>query len=91
MLPKATTKNIVTHMAPARQRLGKHFPEATLSPTEGRLKAGTVKSEQTSTARQQLASARFPRDYTRFRHNAYMNNSNGTIEGADFYPVIPML
>jgi hypothetical protein len=34
----------VTHMTPARQRLGKHIPEVTLS-TEGRLKAGIVKSE----------------------------------------------
>jgi hypothetical protein len=34
---------ILTHMTPARQRLGKDVPEVTLSTTEGRLKAGTVK------------------------------------------------
>jgi hypothetical protein len=36
---------IVTHMTPARQRIGKHVPEVTLSTTEGHLKAGIVKSE----------------------------------------------
>jgi hypothetical protein len=32
-------------MIPARQLLGKYVPEVTLSTTEGRLKAGIVKSE----------------------------------------------
>jgi hypothetical protein len=33
---------IVTHMTPARQRLGKHAPKVTLSTTEESLKAGVV-------------------------------------------------
>jgi hypothetical protein len=37
--------NIVTHMTSARQQLGKHVPEVMLSTTEGRLKAGIVKSQ----------------------------------------------
>jgi hypothetical protein len=31
-------------MTPAKQRLGKHVPEVTLSTREGRLKAGIVNS-----------------------------------------------
>jgi hypothetical protein len=34
--------NIVTPMTPARQRLGKHIPNVTLSATEESLKAGVV-------------------------------------------------
>jgi hypothetical protein len=78
-------------MTPARQRLGKHFPEVTLSSTEARLKAGIVKSEETSFARHRLVSARLPLNYTRFRHNACMSNSSGTLRGGDFYPVLPRL
>jgi hypothetical protein len=32
--------HIVTHMTPARQRLGKHVPEVTLSTIEKNLEAG---------------------------------------------------
>jgi hypothetical protein len=78
-------------MAPARQRLGKHVPGVTLPTTERRLKAGIVKSEQTSITRQQLAGARLPWNYIRFRYNAYMKNSSRTLEGDDFYPVLPKL
>jgi hypothetical protein len=56
-------------MTPARQRLGKYVPEVTLLTTERRLKAGIVKSEQTSSARQQPARARVPWNYTRFHLN----------------------
>jgi hypothetical protein len=78
-------------MTSARQRHGKHIPEVTLSTTEGSLKVGILKSEQTFSAGQRLARARLSWDYTRLRHNAYMNNSIGTLEGGDFYPVLPML
>jgi hypothetical protein len=74
-------------MTHARQRLGKHVPKVTLSTTEGRLKAAIVKS----TTKQRLTKAQLPWNYTRFRHNAYMNNSRGTLEGREFYPVLPKL
>jgi hypothetical protein len=38
--PRISSINIVTHMTPAMQRLGKHVPEVTLSTTEESLKAG---------------------------------------------------
>jgi hypothetical protein len=85
------TENIVTHMSHARQRLGKHVPEVRLSTREGHLKAGIVNSEWTSIVRQRFAIAWLPRNYTRFQHNAYMNESNGTLEGGDFHPVLPKL
>jgi hypothetical protein len=72
---------IVTHMTPARQRLDKHPLEVMLSTTEGRLKAGLVKSD----VHCQSAVAM---ELTRFRHIVYVSNSSGTLEGGGFYPVL---
>jgi hypothetical protein len=76
-------------MTPARQQLNKHIPEVTLPTKEGRLKARIVTSEYTSISRQRLVSSRLPRNYTHFWHNSYLNNSSGTLEGGEFYPVLP--
>jgi hypothetical protein len=78
-------------MTRARQWLGKHVPEVTLSTTEESLKSGIVESEWTYIAGQRIVNARLSRNYTRFRHIAYLNNSNETLEGGDFCPVLPKL
>jgi hypothetical protein len=74
-------------MTHARERLGKHIPEVTLLTTEGRLKAGIVKSEKKCSPSQRLARARLPWNYKRFGYNTYMNNSSGTLEGGELYQI----
>jgi hypothetical protein len=70
---------IITRKKKKERRKNKHL----------HLKARIFKLEQTSSAWQRLARARLPWNYTRFQHNAYLNNSSGTLEGGDFYLVLP--
>jgi hypothetical protein len=75
-------------MTPARQRLGKHVPEITLPTTEGRLKAGVWSQNKRPLLGNGLLTHVCHRINTLSRHNTYMNNSSGTLEGRDFYLVL---